>query len=212
MKNNKQKKQSNKRLRKFLTPAFVAFTLLSITLLFTIILAIYRDYLREMDAQGKRDFTLLISKSVEGLTQDAPIASYSNQQFIDSAKVKFTKTEATSLVYSYRPPDPENEQSESIQLSSRILVDYSLNTLSNSPDFTEMINKVPGVQSCSRLFIISFEDMVPDFYSSYSKVSSKLLADGRTAYIWKATGDLCLEAEDSFGEELLSVINTIQSY
>jgi hypothetical protein len=211
MKKNQKKQQSNN-YKKFFAPIYKGVALLSIILLFASVLVIYREYKNQMDMQAKKDVAFQISKAIEGLIQDAPTASYSNQQFIDSAKVKFSRTEATSLVYSYTPYDTENEQSENIQLSSRSLVNYSMSRLNNTLSFSEMLNLVPSVQKCSRLFIVTFDDKVPYYYSDYSKINTILLADNRTAYIWKASGELCIGAEDSFGDELVSVINTIQSY
>jgi hypothetical protein len=216
-----KKKKNNQLLKKYkklLMPTFITVTIFCIVMLFASVIVLFQEHMRQEEVLGKNDIAFFISKAIEGLVQEAPTASYSNQQFIDSARVKFTKTESTSLLYqygppaSYDPPDDQYNQSEFIILSSRVLLNSALNNLNATNNTTDTLNNVPKAQNCARLFAITFNDNRPEFYSDYTKINNKTLADGRTAYIWKTTGDLCIGAYESLGEDILNVIGTIESY
>jgi hypothetical protein len=213
-----KKKKQKRKYKKYIVPATLITLIFSMFILLTSVIFLYRENQRQEEMIGSENISYFIAGAIDGLTNEAPTASYSNQQFIDSAKVKFTKTESVNLYYFYVPEFSEEIDSEYIyngphlQLSSEQLVKSSLTRLRESLKVEDTIEKVPGVQNCSRLYIVNFEDNTPAFYSEYKKVYTKTLEDGRTAYVWKATGELCQQADDSLGKELFEVVKTIQSY
>jgi hypothetical protein len=213
-----KKKNQKKNLKKQLLPVIIVTLTLSTILLFASVVYLFRENQRQEELIGSENISYFIEGAIDGLTNEAPTASYSNQQFIDSAKVKFNKTESVNLYYFYSPEFSEEIDSEYInngpyiQLSSEQLVKSSLTRLRATLKVEDTIKQVPRAQNCSRLFIVNFEDNTPEFYSEYKKVYTKPLEDGRTAFVWKSTGDLCQQADDSLGKELFEVVKTIQSY
>lgn len=162
------------------------------------------------DIEFRRSIVQLISIAVDGVAKEAPTASFSNQQFIDSAKVKFTKTESIELLYrfyedSYEYQGYQQSQPGYIVLSSKGIIHTSTGNLSVIDNNDELSDEISNIYDYVRIFAVTFQDKAPD--EGYSQITNKALADGRTAYIWQLR-----EVRHQESDNILEVIKTIESY
>jgi hypothetical protein len=172
------------------------------------VFALYVRLVTKEDESSISKTSYMIKEAVDGLYREVPIASYTNSYFIDEAKLTFTQLNDVDLVYRY---DPAYEESaEIITLSDQRLINSASMQVFIQPKVEDALEKVPLLQSCARLYAITFTEDSPA-YSNYNLIKSKLLQDKRTAYVWKSADPACSNV-DYFDAHLLEVIESVGSY
>jgi len=210
------KKKATKSIRKdaaFITKKTFILTLSSTIILTTIVtlvglLVVYTNLVSKEDESSVSKIAYMVNNAVDGLTEETPTASYSDMQFINEAKVKFTKSGYIKLRHFYSPAYEGSD--EYIVLSDVSLLKQASSNVVSPPTIKEQLKKVPSLQFCARLFAVSFSNKKPD-YSAYDLLSTKRLDDGRTAHLWKLAGDTC-ENYQEIVNNLQVVVESIESY
>jgi hypothetical protein len=206
-------KKKNKKIKLQRNKSHIILVILSILILvlFVAVFILHKDLMKVEENAGKNDITYFVSEAVNNLTREAPVVSYTNIQFINEMKIQFENINSASVAYSYGPADLENGEDQLLVATSVQLKNRSDILLKSQLSIDDVFNAVPGVQQCSRPFLLSYNKNGSKFYENYSIVHEKLLNNGQTIYISKTNEPLCQGSEELVSE-LLETLKTVQNY
>ena len=162
------------------------------------------------------EMVYLIDSAISGLTQEATSIPDNSYQYIPEAKLRFKTTDNQKIVYSYNKGDVENGLRSSITITSNIIKRDSITELYgynqvSVPNGQQLFDRVPGVQNCNKLFIISYDNDISSYYGDeYQLFKTLNSSNSEPLYIWKHTGTLCnaiknTEVVEGLEEILISV-------
>jgi len=160
----------------------------------------------------------MLDSAISGLTQDAPLTPDNSYQYIPEAKLRFKTINNQRLVYLYNQEDLDNGVESSITFTSETIKRDSITELYQYnqgaiPEGQQLFDRVPGVQNCNKIFVISFNDEIVSYHGEeYSLQSTRNIGD-KTLYLWKHAGVLCNAAENNESvDELKQILLSAELY
>jgi hypothetical protein len=165
-----------------------------------------------MRVRSDNDFSVvrgLIIKAVEDLYMPTIVDPKEKKQYIYEASVRFpVSTAFNNFRYYHIAADANTPSSEEISIATNNSIWVGVGRLNSG---ISLFDQVPDFQRCSKEFTIRFvnsADIDPDF----NLVNTKLLADGRTAYLYKnsSCNDFYAGAVDVDAHH--TILEAIESY
>ncbi len=165
----------------------------------------YQQLITKENESSISKIAYFIDSATRNLSQITPQVDYTDNYFVQGAKIQFTSNDHTILRHMY-----DDSINSTIYLTSDVLLDSSSNKIHGALTFEQSISEVPNFQNCSRVSAITFNEQRPANYEDYVANGNKKLQDGRTAYFWKLPENLCKEYE--LVDSLNKIIQTIESF
>ncbi len=163
------------------------------------------------------EFVKSIESAISELTQETSLVSDTSYQYIPEVKLKFKSINGARLVYAYEPGNTEIGTLPIITFSSSEIKRAALIELYKYNQYTpgnnmQVLDRVPGVQNCNRIYILSYDDDISDYYNDYIREQT-LDVSGRKLNLWRNTGSLCERGQDAaLVDDILQSIRSVEEY
>lgn len=161
--------------------ALILLSLITVTLV--ICVALLGAKVRVLWAAHQSDLSVvkgLIREANENLYRPAVIEPKAKQQYLYEASLRFPASEYRlhNFRYSYVPADKDFKAQVTLASDASLMAMYA--KLGD-----KVFENIPTYQRCSKTFIVQFAEGVDQ--PEFTLLTSKPLADGRTAYLYKNT-------------------------
>jgi hypothetical protein len=146
-----------------------------------------------------------IKDAVEGLYHPAIVDPKEKRQYIYEASLTFPiPSDYQTFRYSYQPP--ANGMNEQIMLTTASALAASYSQLGSNP-----FEQVPQYRQCSKEFIVQFA-AGDTGWEGFTEITSKTLADGRIAHLFKNTKCDGVYSKDVAIASYQKTLESIESY
>lgn len=160
------------------------------------------------------EMVYMLDSAISGLTQETTFTPDNSYQYIPEAKLRFKTINNQKIVYFYNEEDAENGLKSSITISSNIIKRDSVTELYQYnqwgiPEGQQLFDRVPGVQNCNKLFVISYDKDISSYHGNEYQLLKTLSVGNSQLYLWRHSGTLCnatnnTEVVEDLEEMLLS--------
>lgn len=164
------------------------------------------------------ELVYMINSAISNLTREAPLTPENTYQYIPEAKLRFKTINNQKIVYAYNQEDPDSNIKASITISSDTIKRDSIAELYQYnqwgvPEGQQLFDRVPGVQNCNKLFVLSYDKDITSYHGEEYSLLSTLNTDGKNLYLWKHKGTLCNVANNvEVIEDLEQMLLSAETY